>query len=90
MVGALLAPGVHGFTLQLVGISTSGEFASILAQIPLNSDFSASLSGASLRRLIGDEVDLLGAVVTYDEPTESIVRYAPYELKVNGVAQPGG
>ena len=84
------APGVHGFTLQLVGISTSGQYASILAQIPLDSVFSASLSGATLRRLIGDEVELLGAIVTYNEPTESIVRYAPYELKVNGVTQPGG
>jgi len=84
------APAVNGFTVQLVGISTSGEYASILAQVPLNADFETSLSAGALRRLIGDEVDLVGAIVTYDEPTESIVRYAPYELKVNGVLQPGG
>jgi hypothetical protein len=58
--------------------------------VPLNADFETSLSGGALRRLIGDEVDLVGAIVTYDEPTESIIRYAPYELKVNGVLQPGG
>ena len=29
-------------------------------------------------------------LVMYDEPTESIARYAPYSLKVNGVLQPGG
>ena len=84
------APAVNGFTVQLVGISTSGEYASIVAQVPLNADFEGSLSGGALRRLIGDEVDLVGAIVTYDEPTESIIRYAPYELKVNGVLQPGG
>jgi hypothetical protein len=47
-------------------------------------------AGGSLRRLIGDEVDLVGPIVTYDGPTASIVRYAPYELKVNGVTHPGG
>jgi Immune inhibitor A peptidase M6 len=84
------APAISGFTVQLVGISTSGQYASILAQVPLNANFEASLSGGELRRLIGDEVDLVGAIVTYNEPTESIVRYAPYELKINGVLQPGG
>jgi bacillopeptidase F (M6 metalloprotease family) len=84
------APTVNGFTVQLVGISTNGTSSSILAQIPLDADFQASLSGGALRRLIGDEVDLVGVIVTYDEPTESVTRYAPYELRVNGVLQPGG
>ena len=84
------APAVHGFTVQLVGISSTGATASILAQIPLDANFHASLSGGALRRLIGDEVDLVGAIVTYDEPTEAVTRYAPYELKANGVVQPGG
>jgi hypothetical protein len=35
------------------------------------------------------EMDV-AAIVTYDEPTESITDYAPYTLKVNGVTQPGG
>ncbi len=84
------APAVHGFTVQLVGISSTGATASILAQLPLDANFHASLSGGALRRLIGDEVDLVGAIVTYDEPTEAVTRYAPYELKTNGVVQPGG
>jgi Immune inhibitor A-like, MAM domain len=84
------APTVNGFTVQLVGISTNGTASSILSQIPLDANFEASLSGGALRRLIGDEVDLVGVIVTYDEPTESITRYAPYELRVNGVLQPGG
>ena len=84
------APAVHGFTVQLVGISSTGATASILSQIPLDANFQASLSGGALRRLIGDEVDLVGAIVTYDEPTEAVTRYAPYELQTNGVVQPGG
>jgi hypothetical protein len=34
--------------------------------------------------------DFVGAVVTYVDPTESVTQYAPYELTVNGVLQPGG
>jgi hypothetical protein len=34
--------------------------------------------------------NVVAAVVTYDEPTESITDYAPYTLKANGVTQPGG
>ena len=48
--------------------------------------------GASemLPRDLSTEVDPVGAIVTYDEPTEAVTRYAPYELKANGVVQPGG
>ena len=28
--------------------------------------------------------------MAYDEPTEQVQQYAPYTLKVNGAAQPGG
>jgi len=41
-------------------------------------------------RLIGDEAGSVGAIVTYDESTQSINAYAPYQLHVNGVLQPGG
>jgi hypothetical protein len=84
------APAVNGFTLQLVGISSNGEFSSILSQVPLTDGFSAAVAGGNLRRLVGDEVDLVGAIVMYDEPSEAITRYAPYQLQVNGVLQPGG
>ena len=33
---------------------------------------------------------MVGAIVMYDEPSESIAKYAPYSLTVNGVVQPGG
>ena len=36
-----------------------------------------------LRQALGDQVDVVAAIVTYDEPTATIVDYAPYTLKVN-------
>jgi hypothetical protein len=81
---------VNGFTVQLVGYSSTGSFATSVAQVPLDSNFSASLGVAQLRQALGDQVDVVAAIVSYDEPTESITDYAPYTLKVNGVTQPGG
>ena len=42
------------------------------------------------RLLLGRDAETVAMLVMYDEPTESIARYAPYTLKVNGVLQPGG
>jgi len=81
---------VHGFSLQLVGFDTGKNTPTVYATIPLDSSFAASLSGGKLRSLVGNQTDIVGAVVTYDEPTESILQYARYELKANGVVQPGG
>jgi hypothetical protein len=81
---------VNGFSLQLVGLDTDKKTPTVYASIPLDSSFAASLSGGALRSLVGNQTDIVGAVVTYDEPTESILQYARYELKANGVVQPGG
>jgi hypothetical protein len=35
-------------------------------------------------------LDFTGAIVMYDEPTETVEDSAPYALRVNGVLQPGG
>ena len=34
--------------------------------------------------------DFVGAIVFYDDPSETSFQYAPYTLTVNGVVQPGG
>ena len=81
---------VNGFTLQLVGLDTDKGTPTVYASIPLDASFAANLSGGKLRSLVGNQTDVVGAVVTYDEPTESILQYARYELKANGVVQPGG
>ena len=81
---------VHGFSLQLVGLDTDKNTPTVYANIPLDSSFAANLSSGQLRSLVGNQTDIVGAVVTFDEPTESILQYARYELKANGVVQPGG
>jgi bacillopeptidase F (M6 metalloprotease family) len=81
-------PPIEGYTVQLVAFN--GASQTILAQVPLTNGRTASLSGGKLRRLIGDEAGTVGAIVTYDESTQSITAYAPYQLRVNGVLQPGG
>ena len=84
------APEVNGFTVQLVGLSGDGRHPTILAGVPLADGFAGALSDGPLRSSLGNQSDTVAAIVTYDEPTESVGRYAPYELKVNGVLQPGG
>jgi hypothetical protein len=81
---------VSGYTVQLVGYTTKGDPQAIVGSIPLDSDFTGTLTGAALSKLIGDEADVVAVLVTYDEPTESINQYARYTLNVNGVTQPGG
>jgi hypothetical protein len=81
---------VHGFTVQLVGVDTDKKTPTVYATVPLSPTFEASLSGGKIRSRVGTQVDVLGAIVTYDEPTESINDYARYSLSVNGVTQPGG
>jgi bacillopeptidase F (M6 metalloprotease family) len=83
-------PPIEAFTLQLVGLDAKNVNGTILARIPLGDGRSASLSRGALRSLLGNHAGTVGAIVTYEESTESITAYAPYQLTVNGVLQPGG
>jgi hypothetical protein len=82
---------VNGFTVQLVGYSSDGKKA-FLGPVPLNSDFTGSRNAGQLATVFSSDpkVDVVAALVMYDEPTESVNQYARYTLKVNGVTQPGG
>lgn len=86
-----LTPGerVGGFTVQLVGYTSTAKRAGI-QRLRLNGRLRASLTGAPLRRFLSGGYDVVAAIVTLDEPTESRTTYAPYALRVNGVLQPGG
>jgi hypothetical protein len=79
---------VAGFTVQLVGYSSTGRGPVFVTTLKLDANFHAKLNVPFLWRLYG--ADTVAAIVAYDEPTESITQYAPYELKVNGLVQPGG
>jgi hypothetical protein len=82
---------VHGFTLQLVAYRAKGKSPVRIATVPLNGNFDALLDGEDLEELLGkSNADFVGAIVMYDEPTETVGGYAPYRLVVNGALQPGG
>jgi hypothetical protein len=81
---------VNGFTVQLLGIDTDRKTPVVTGKLALDSNFEASLDTGRLRRIIGAQADIVGAIVTYDEPTEQITDYARYQLWANGVPQPGG
>ncbi len=82
---------VNGYTVQLVAYDTSGNKTdAFVAQIPLSSKFFGSLDAKTLKKVLGKKADVVAALVTYDEPTESVNQYARYTLTVNGVTQPGG
>jgi Immune inhibitor A peptidase M6 len=70
---------VHDFTVQLV--TRRGR----VFRVPLNAAHDAFVPGWILRRL-----HVVGAIVMYDEPTETVEDAAPYALRVNGILQPGG
>jgi len=82
---------IHGFTVQLLAYKTSGKSAVRIGTMRLNSNFDARLRGERLEDLLGEsQADFVGAIVMYDEPTESITDYAPYSLSVVAKVRGGG
>ncbi|MET0801204.1 MAG: peptidase M6 [Actinomycetota bacterium] len=79
---------VEGYTVRLIA-HREGKGAWI-AEIPLDESFHGVLQGGQLRQAIGTQAELVSAIVTYHDSTETITQYAPYSLVVNGAAQPGG
>ncbi len=85
------APPISGYTLQLISLGARHGKQATLVQVPLKSGRTYSLDARFLFRfLLGRDAETVAMLVMYDEPTESVARYAPYSLKVNGVLQPGG
>jgi hypothetical protein len=79
---------VNGYTVQLVAYDGSGH--AWIAQLPLDSSFHGSMNAAAIQAALGTTATTVGALVMYDEPTESVLAQARYTLTVNGVVQPGG
>lgn len=80
---------VEDWTVQLIAYDAAGQQA-WRAVVPLADDFSATLDGAALQALVGDSAEVVAALVMYHDASEQLADYAPYELVVNGVTQPGG
>jgi Immune inhibitor A-like, MAM domain len=86
-----VSPGdrTGGFTVQLVGYTTSAKRA-FIHRLKLDARLRGRLAGAPLRKLLAGGYDVVAAIVTYDDPTDSKVTAASYALRINGVLQPGG
>jgi Immune inhibitor A peptidase M6 len=80
---------VFGFAVQLVAYDDDHDAAWVY-ELSLDDQLDGSISGEELRAAIGDSAETVAAIVTYDEPTETVNQYAPYALDVNGARQPGG
>jgi hypothetical protein len=83
---------VSGFTVQLVAYDADHSDAWVY-NLPLDGNFDGSVKSNALTAAIGTTASTVAAIVTYDEPTETVLgnRYAPYTLEVdNKHVQPGG
>lgn len=91
---------VSSWTLQLIAyferdLSLGGRsivlpFPARIASIPVGGDFTAAMDRLQLLRAIGLVSNTVAVIVTYDDPSEASRKYARYELRANGVLQPGG
>ncbi len=79
-----------GYTVQLVGYGTDPTVPATQVTLQLADGLTASLDADALRALFDPRADIVAAIVTYDDPSQSLVRPGRYALNVNGVAQPGG
>ncbi len=79
---------VSNFTVTLLSIDSKSRKITI-KRFPLTGDFALS-GNANVQKYIDKKADFVGAVVTYNDPSETSTQYAPYQLTVNGIVQPGG
>jgi len=86
------APPIESYTVQLVGLDTKKGKQVSLEQLKLEDGRNGRVEivGRRAEAVFEKDAAIVAAIVSYDESTESITAYAPYELRVNGVLQPGG
>jgi Immune inhibitor A peptidase M6 len=80
---------VRAFTLRLIAYTDDHERAWTRV-VQLDPGSTAELTGTEVTGAVGDRAEVVAAIVTFHDPTETVLQYAPYELRVNGVRQPGG
>ena len=81
---------VAGYTVQLVAYTDDHTKAWVMQLDDNTTTFTAALDEAALAAGLGTEAQTVAAIVTYDEPTETVNQYAPYTLTVNNKVQAGG
>jgi hypothetical protein len=79
---------VSGFTVWIVSQRTTKDRVTV-KQLKLDNAF--AVKGFNfINKYVDRNADWVGAIVFYDDPSETSTQYAPYKLTVNGVTQPGG
>jgi len=82
-------PPVEGWNLSLVGYrSNSRGTPAAVHTVEVAPGETIDFSRRDLRDF--RNLDVVSAIVTLDDSTEQVFKYAPYDLTVNGVLQPGG
>ncbi len=79
---------VEGFTVQLVAFNSRKVVH--LAKVTLNDEFEGFLGAGRIHDLLGTQARKVAAIVTYHDSSDTVAQYAPYELRVNTILQPGG
>jgi len=83
-------PGLS-YTVQLIGYSTTDRSVpATQVTLPLTGGVAVDLAADELKALFDPRIDVVAAIVTFDDRAESLSRTGRYTLTVNGVAQPGG
>jgi hypothetical protein len=81
---------VAGYTVYIVSLNTAKYRDGItVKRLKLTSDFSIK-GKAKVQKYVDKKADFVGAIVMYDDPSETADDYARYSLVVNGATQPGG
>jgi hypothetical protein len=71
---------VPGWTVQLVGIADNGK--TWYHRLKVDKSFKGSLSGKALRQVIAPRASTVAALVTMDDPSETVTQYGKYTLTV--------
>lgn len=79
---------VAGFTVYILSIKSGKQTQITVRKLKLTGF--ATPSSAKVDTYVKKDAAFVGAIVIYDDPTETSAQYAPYTLTANGVAQPGG
>ena len=80
---------VANYNVTLLSVRNGHKTEIKVKRLKLDSSFTTR-NRRDADRYVDDKADRVYAIVTYDDPTESVDQYAPYMLTVNHVLQPGG
>jgi hypothetical protein len=79
---------VKGWTVQLIAIRRDGT--SWIHRMKIDGSFKGHLGTRALHKALGTSAQTVAALVMVDDPSESLPKYARYQLEVNSKLQPGG